>query len=171
MVTWSTSPATVATIGADGTVTVAADGHDDGDRRAGLGDGHHAAHRDRGDAVVDPRCRRRIRRSPKAPPVKITATGTYSDGSTVDQSSQVTWSSDATSVATVAGGLVTGAGVGSANIGASMGGKASASTKVTVTAATLQSDRGHADRRQHRGRHHARLHGDGDPTPTPARRT
>lgn len=73
----------------------------------------------------------------------FTATGIYSDGSAQDLTTAVSWSSDATAVATVdngAGveGLVTAVAAGSANITAtdSMSGK-SGSTKVTVTNASL----------------------------------
>ncbi len=61
------------------------------------------------------------------------ATGTYSDGTSVDLSASVIWSSDITTVATVnVSGLATGAGVGAATIKAASG-VISGSTTLTVT--------------------------------------
>jgi hypothetical protein len=68
---------------------------------------------------------------------QFTATGTYSDGSTGDISSQVTWASDTTATATIsATGLATGMGSGSANITASLNGITSTSVPLTVVAST-----------------------------------
>jgi hypothetical protein len=62
------------------------------------------------------------------------ATGTYSDHSTADLTSSVTWSSGATSVATVStSGLATGAASGTSTITATSG-SVSGSTTLTVTA-------------------------------------
>lgn len=63
---------------------------------------------------------------------QFTATGTYSDGSTQNLTGSAQWRSSATSVATIAaGGLSTGAGLGSATILATIGGAtATASLKV-----------------------------------------
>ena len=70
---------------------------------------------------------------------QFTATGTYSDKSTANLTSQVTWTRGTTAVATVTtGGLATGVGAGSSTITASLGG-VSGSTKLTVTAPTLTS--------------------------------
>lgn len=70
---------------------------------------------------------------------QFVATGSYSDGSTQNLSSQVTWSSSMTSVASIAsGGLATSAGVGSTTIMATMG-SVSGSSMLTVTAAQLVS--------------------------------
>jgi beta-lactam-binding protein with PASTA domain len=70
---------------------------------------------------------------------QFTATGTFSDNSTQNLTGSVTWTSSPSSVATiVAGGLATGAGVGTSTISASSGG-VTGSTVLTVTAATLQS--------------------------------
>ncbi|MHB8828674.1 MAG: Ig-like domain-containing protein, partial [Syntrophales bacterium] len=67
------------------------------------------------------------------------ATGTYSDGTSVNISSLVTWSSGSTPVATVVSpGVATGISVGTATITAALGGK-SGSAVLTVTAATLSS--------------------------------
>ena len=75
----------------------------------------------------------------------LKATGAYSDGSTQDLTTQVTWSSSAT-VVTVSNssgsqGIVTGANVGSATVSAASttAPVVSGSTTVTVTAAALQS--------------------------------
>ena len=64
---------------------------------------------------------------------QFTATGTYSDGSTEELTSQLNWTSDNTSVATISSGLATGRSVGSAMITATLG-DTSGSTKLTVQA-------------------------------------
>src|SRR6202020_1042329 len=65
--------------------------------------------------------------------------GTFSDGTTQNLTSSVTWSSGTTSIATInAAGLATGAGIGTSTITATSG-VISGSTVLTVTAATLQS--------------------------------
>jgi uncharacterized protein YjdB len=70
---------------------------------------------------------------------QLTATCTYSDGTSRDMTSQATWSSSNTGVATVStSGLVTAVSAGSASITASNGGK-SGSASIEVTAATLNS--------------------------------
>ncbi len=70
---------------------------------------------------------------------QFTATGTYSDNSTQNVTGLVTWSSDTTTVATItAGGLATGAGVGTSTIIASLNG-VMGSTILTVTPAVLAS--------------------------------
>jgi hypothetical protein len=64
---------------------------------------------------------------------QFTAIGTYSDGSTSNLTSQVTWASDNTSVATItASGLVTAINLGISTISASLNG-ISANTKMTAT--------------------------------------
>ena len=71
---------------------------------------------------------------------QFTATGTYSDGSTADLTSQVTWASATAAVATItSAGLATGAGIGSSQISATLGGTTSPSDTLTVTAAALTS--------------------------------
>lgn len=52
---------------------------------------------------------------------QLTATGTYSDGTTANLTTSVTWTSSNTSMATVTGGMVTGVAVGSVNISAMLG--------------------------------------------------
>jgi uncharacterized protein YjdB len=82
------------------------------------------------------------------------ATGTYSDGSTIDISSQVTWASDATGTATISStGLATGVAAGTTNITAILDGittppislavvapaSTTTTTPTTTSAATLSS--------------------------------
>ena len=68
----------------------------------------------------------------------FTATATYSDNSTENVSSQVTWSSDTPAVATInSSGVASGIAAGTANITASLSGVTSAVAGLTVTAATV----------------------------------
>src|SRR5205823_3807949 len=70
---------------------------------------------------------------------QFTATGTYTDGSTLDVTSSVTWVSSTTSVATItAGGLATGAAPGTSQISATSAG-VTGSTTLTVGPAALVS--------------------------------
>src|SRR6202050_3417358 len=70
---------------------------------------------------------------------QFTATGTFSDNSTQNLTSKVTWSSQTTTVATIsAGGLATGVATGTSQIQAASG-AITGSTTLTVTAATLVS--------------------------------
>jgi hypothetical protein len=72
--------------------------------------------------------------------LQFTATGSYSDGSTRNISSSVTWGSSSSSVATVnSSGLATTAGGGTTTISASLSG-VSGSTVFTVTPAMLTWD-------------------------------
>jgi hypothetical protein len=67
---------------------------------------------------------------------QFTATGTYSDTSTANITSQVSWNSATPAVATIsATGLATGAGTGSSNITATLSGVTSNTFTLTVTAA------------------------------------
>ncbi|MEZ4358589.1 MAG: Ig-like domain-containing protein [Kofleriaceae bacterium] len=76
---------------------------------------------------------------PKGLTQQLTATGTFSDASTQDLTSMVTWTSSATAVATVsATGLVTAVELGNATLTAALG-TINAQTTVTVVAPTLQS--------------------------------
>jgi hypothetical protein len=71
--------------------------------------------------------------------LQFAATGTYSDSSTQNITSSVTWSSSSSATASIStGGLVTGAGVGTATITAASG-SISGSTGLTVTAPILVS--------------------------------
>lgn len=79
----------------------------------------------------------------KGTTVQLSASGTYSDGTTQDISSLVTWTSSATSLVSVSNttgsrGLATGVATGVASITATLG-AVSASSDVTVTGATLDS--------------------------------
>ena len=70
---------------------------------------------------------------------QFTATGTFSDNSTQNLTTSVTWTSQTTGVAMItAGGLVTAAGTGTSIIKA-VSGAVSGSTNLTVTPATLVS--------------------------------
>jgi hypothetical protein len=69
--------------------------------------------------------------------LQFTATGTFSDGSTQNVTSQATWVSSNTVVATIsASGLATGIAAGTATISAALGGK-TGSTLLTVQAVPL----------------------------------
>jgi uncharacterized protein YjdB len=74
----------------------------------------------------------------KGTSTKLTATGSYSDGSTQDVTAMATWSSSDGSVASVASGMVSGVGQGTSTISAAVG-SISGSTTVTVTSAILTS--------------------------------
>ena len=70
---------------------------------------------------------------------QLTATGAYSDGSSRDLTSNVTWSSSSTAAATVdVNGLVTGVATGTASITATLNGITQSMT-VTITAPTITS--------------------------------
>src|SRR4029077_14779963 len=76
--------------------------------------------------------------------LQFTATGVYTDNSTQDLTSVVTWGSSDTTVATISNasgssGLASAAGTGSTNINASVSGVTSLAAPLTVTAATLVS--------------------------------
>jgi hypothetical protein len=67
---------------------------------------------------------------------QFTATGTYSDGSTADITSKVTWTSDTTSAATISSsGLATSVAPGNANITAAMSGITSSPIGLTIVSA------------------------------------
>ncbi len=80
---------------------------------------------------------------PSGAKIQASAVGTFSDGSTQDLTSQVTWTSSQTSVATVSNasgtqGLITGQSPGAANIVATLS-SVTATISITVTNATLAS--------------------------------
>ncbi len=80
---------------------------------------------------------------PRGTVQQFTATGTYSDGSTQDLTTSVSWTSSDTSVATISNasgsnGSATSIAAGTTTITAALGG-ISASTTLTVTTATLVS--------------------------------
>jgi trimeric autotransporter adhesin len=64
---------------------------------------------------------------------QFTATATYSDGSTADISSQVSWSSDSPNASVSTGGLATAVAAGTANITAAMSGVTSSAVVMTIT--------------------------------------
>jgi uncharacterized protein YjdB len=69
---------------------------------------------------------------------QLTATGTFSDGSTQNLTANAAWSSSASSTVAVAQGLVSGVSAGTATVTASVG-AVSATVSVTVTTAPLQA--------------------------------
>ncbi len=80
---------------------------------------------------------------PKGEPEQFTATGTYSDNTTQNLTSQVTWASATASVATISNtagsqGVATATGPGTSTISATLNGVAG-STVLTVSAAVLRS--------------------------------
>jgi len=76
---------------------------------------------------------------PKGTTQQFTATGTYSDGSTLDVTSSVTWASSKPSVAPITtSGLATGKAQGTSQISAKLG-SVTGTTTLTVTAAALVS--------------------------------
>jgi trimeric autotransporter adhesin len=80
----------------------------------------------------------------KGVPKQFVATGIYTDNTTQNLTSQVTWSSSNTSVATVSNasgsnGLASSAAVGNSTISAALGNISSNAASLTVTAATLAS--------------------------------
>jgi uncharacterized protein YjdB len=84
--------------------------------------------------------------TPRAPSIalgttqQLIATGTYSDQSTHDLTSQVTWSSGTSTVAAVSPvGLVNSTAVGTSSMTATLGGRSSSPVILTVTPATLVS--------------------------------
>src|SRR6185295_7300608 len=64
---------------------------------------------------------------------QMTATGTFSDGSTANLTETASWTTGSTSIATVTGGMVSGVAAGSTAVTASLG-TFSASGPLTVTA-------------------------------------
>src|SRR4029077_5292748 len=75
---------------------------------------------------------------------QFTATGSYTDGSTANLTTQVTWASGTASVATISNtsgsqGLATTLAAGTTAITASLGGITSPADTLTVTAAALTS--------------------------------
>jgi uncharacterized protein YjdB len=71
---------------------------------------------------------------------QFTATGTFSDGSTENLTSQVNWStSDSTTLTINSSGLATGVGNGSASVSATIDGQTMSTSALSVTPATLVS--------------------------------
>ena len=94
------------------------------------------------DLTVTPAALKSIAITPASPSIltlsagKLTAVGTYTDNTTSDITSQVTWSSSDTSVATISGGTATVLKSGSTTIGASLG-TVSQSTSLKATGGNL----------------------------------
>jgi hypothetical protein len=141
-VTWSSSNNMVATIGiagvatgqSSGTVTVTA-------KTGSLST--HASLVVEGSALLSVQVTPQGSRVPKGIEAQLKATGNFADGQNLDLTSAATWTSSASSVATVSNasasaGLVTGVAPGSSTIAASFAGQ-SGSTTLTVTNATLNS--------------------------------
>ena len=78
---------------------------------------------------------------PKGATLQLTATGTFSDGTSQDITHAVSWSSSNTSIAAInpVTGIALGLLAGTANITASLGGITSPAVPLNITAATLQS--------------------------------
>jgi uncharacterized protein YjdB len=136
--TWTSSDSTIATVSSAGVVTGVAPGTA---KITATSSGVSGST----DVTVTPATLQSIAVTPANPSIakgttqQFTATGTYSDNSTQDLTTQVTWASSTTSVATISsGGLATGAGLGTTTVSAAQGG-ITGSTGLTVTAATLQS--------------------------------
>ncbi|MBV9870943.1 MAG: Ig-like domain-containing protein [Frankiaceae bacterium] len=145
-VTWSPSTGNPAALmsnasGSQGVVTGMHSGETTVHARSGKIDGTHTV-------TVSNAELRSISLSPANPSIakgtttRVVATGTYSDGHTGPLWSQVSWSSADPSTVSVSDdspkkGTVTGVGVGSTTVTATVGG-VQGSTTVTVTAATLK---------------------------------
>ena len=136
--TWTSQTTSVATIAAGGLATAVAAGKSTIKAASGAVSGSTTL-------TVTAATLVSIAVTPANPSVKVgakqqfTATGTFSDNSTQNLTSSVTWSSATTGVATITtGGLATGVAAGTSTIKAASG-AVSGSTTLTVTAATLVS--------------------------------
>jgi len=139
--TWTSSNSNVATVSTSGVVTGVASGAASITAKSGTFTNSAAITVSGGSSVT----LTAIAISPAGPTIPIntsqqlTATGSYSDASSRDLTSLVTWSSSTIANATVdAAGLVSGIGAGTATITATLG-SVSKSTSVTVTAPTITS--------------------------------
>ena len=139
--TWTSSNSNVATVSTSGLVTGVASGAASITAKSGTFTSSAAITVSGGTSVT----LTAIAISPASPSIPInttqqlTATGSYSDGSSRDLTSLVTWSSSTIANATVdAAGLVSGVAAGTATITATLG-SVSKSTSVTVTAPTITS--------------------------------
>src|ERR1700735_2504680 len=137
-VTWSSATTSVATISASGLAAGGGGGTSKNQDTSGAVNGSTTL-------TVSAATLESIAVTPANPSIakgttkQFTATGTFSDSSTQNLTSTVTWSSQTTSVATIAaGGLATGVATGRSTIKAASG-AVSGSTTLTVTAATLVS--------------------------------
>ncbi len=143
---WSSSVATVATISNTTSTAGLASTLGTGTTTIGISSGTISA---TAALVVNPAALVSITINPQTPTIALgttqqfTATGTYTDGSTQDLTTVVTWSSSAATVAIISNavgnnGLATSSGQGTATISASSG-SISTSTTITVTGPTLAS--------------------------------
>ena len=137
--TWSTTDGTVATIGASGMLTAKASGQCSAVAKVGTVTGSLA--------VVVTTALISVAITPANPSIaagtqqQFIATGTYSDNSTQNLTSKVTWASSNTSVATISTtsptmGLTSAVSAGTTTISATLG-SISGSTVLTVTSATV----------------------------------
>jgi uncharacterized protein YjdB len=138
-VTWQSSNPVVATVNSTGLTTALSPGTATIQASSGTISGSATL------VVASSYVLQTITVTPSAPSIakgqtqQFMATGTYSDGSTQNLTTSVTWSSSSQGVATISSaGLAMGTGVGTTNVGASLG-AVSGSTTLTVTAAALVS--------------------------------
>jgi Bacterial Ig-like domain (group 2) len=140
-VTWTSSNASVATISGSGLATSVATGSSTIQAASGLISGTTILTVNAAAPTLSS-----IAVTPANPSIQngttqqFTATGTYSDASTRDITTTVTWSSATTGVATISNsagsnGLATSAGAGTSSIQATLG-NVNGSTMLTVTAST-----------------------------------
>ncbi|HKD04000.1 MAG TPA: Ig-like domain-containing protein [Terriglobales bacterium] len=146
-VTWSSSNMSAATINSSGLATSAAVGMTAISATSGSVSGSTAltiaaaAVTLQSITVTPANPTLHLAAAPPASTLQFTATGNYSDGSTQNLTSQVTWSSSNTAAATISSaGLATSVAVGMTTITATSG-SSSGSTLLTITApaVTLQS--------------------------------
>lgn len=138
-VTWSSSTGTVASIGSTGIVSAAGVGTTTITAAGGLVTGTLVV-------TVTAAALTSIQVTPATPSIakglsqQFTATGIFSDNSTQNLTTQVTWKSTSTSIATVSpsSGVATGTGLGSTAISATIG-TLSGNTAITVTPSILES--------------------------------
>ena len=138
LVTWASATPSVATITSGGLATVVA--------ASGVSNITATLNSIVGSTVLTaaPAALQSIAVTPANPSIakgatqQFTATGTYSDGSTQNLTSQVAWTSSNTTTATItAAGLASGLAVGTSNITAALNGVTSLADVLTVTAATV----------------------------------
>ncbi len=134
-VTWASSLTAIATINASGLATAVSAGNTTISATLGAVSGNTTL------AVQAPTLTT-IAVTPANPSTQVgtsrqfTATGTYSDGSTANLTTQVTWASSLTAIATInASGLATAVSAGNTTVSATLG-SVSGSTVLTVQAAT-----------------------------------
>ena len=140
-VTWTVSDATIATVDATGTLTTKTMGMVDVQAALGGVTGKTTVVV-MGTSLLSIQVTPGTVKVPAGVPQQFTATGTYSDGSMVDITLSVAWSTDgvAASVSNAAGqaGLATGLSAGSAHVQAKLG-SVTGSATFTVTAAIVTS--------------------------------